>query len=388
MPTSVGPNTKGEENLVFGYDLGDVSNSYKGEPTTNLALYSDLSAGNNDGFGGTFTFNSPTLAPDGESTAYRWQSTAGVSTLGRSLTLQESTTYTVSIFVKQFPGGALTTYFLRGEPGDYVTAGSGNRTITSEWTRISWTFTTSAGSTGTHRVGANVQSAGDAGFYYYGIQIEAKDHATQYLPTGASTATRSATQGLQDLTGNSTIDLTNVSFDSNAQPAWDATNDYISRDSVIQYTTSQPWTVELVMNPGSNDAPGYWNGLFGYTLSLGGYWMFHSGNGTLTWYEYSSQLMYTSINLGDEIPWDSNTHLAFVYDGASNYKVYVNNVLRFDSNRTFYAGYSGGFRYIGGIASEGRYGRNYIPYFKNYNRALTASEIKSNFNAIKGRFNI
>ena len=36
MPTHVGPNTFGEDNLVFGYDLGDVSNSYKGEPTVNL----------------------------------------------------------------------------------------------------------------------------------------------------------------------------------------------------------------------------------------------------------------------------------------------------------------------------------------------------------------
>ena len=50
MPTSVGPNTFGEENLVFGYDLADVSNSYRGEPTVNL-----ISGGSNwaNGVGGT-----------------------------------------------------------------------------------------------------------------------------------------------------------------------------------------------------------------------------------------------------------------------------------------------------------------------------------------------
>jgi hypothetical protein len=32
MPTSVGPNTYGEENLVFGFDTGDTVNSYKGQP--------------------------------------------------------------------------------------------------------------------------------------------------------------------------------------------------------------------------------------------------------------------------------------------------------------------------------------------------------------------
>ena len=37
MPTHVGPNISGEENLVFGYNLSDQKNSYLGEPTTNQA---------------------------------------------------------------------------------------------------------------------------------------------------------------------------------------------------------------------------------------------------------------------------------------------------------------------------------------------------------------
>jgi len=45
MPTSVGPNTFGEENLVFGYDTGDSVNSYKGEPTTNINNSSDRAQG-------------------------------------------------------------------------------------------------------------------------------------------------------------------------------------------------------------------------------------------------------------------------------------------------------------------------------------------------------
>ena len=36
MPSYSGPNTFGEENLVFGYDTGDAANSYKGEPTENI----------------------------------------------------------------------------------------------------------------------------------------------------------------------------------------------------------------------------------------------------------------------------------------------------------------------------------------------------------------
>ena len=50
MPTAVGPDTFGEENLVFGYDLGDVVNSYKGEPTTNLVRHSNNVTGSNYGY--------------------------------------------------------------------------------------------------------------------------------------------------------------------------------------------------------------------------------------------------------------------------------------------------------------------------------------------------
>lgn len=44
MPTAGGPNTLGENNLVFAYDTGDVSNSYLGEPTANLIPSPGLNA--------------------------------------------------------------------------------------------------------------------------------------------------------------------------------------------------------------------------------------------------------------------------------------------------------------------------------------------------------
>ena len=35
MPTAAGPNSN-EQGLVFAIDLGDIKNSYVGEPTTNI----------------------------------------------------------------------------------------------------------------------------------------------------------------------------------------------------------------------------------------------------------------------------------------------------------------------------------------------------------------
>ena len=36
MPSHAGPNPALDSNIVFSYDTGDTSNSYKGEPTTNV----------------------------------------------------------------------------------------------------------------------------------------------------------------------------------------------------------------------------------------------------------------------------------------------------------------------------------------------------------------
>ena len=58
--------------------------------------------------------------------------------------------------------------------------------------------------------------------YMTGLQVEENGH-----PTQLTAGTRSVSGSLLDLTGNSTIDLTNVSFDSNAQMTFDGTSDYI-----------------------------------------------------------------------------------------------------------------------------------------------------------------
>jgi hypothetical protein len=238
MPSSVGPNTFGEENLVFGYDLGDVSNSYKGEPTTNLTTDTPSQGG----WSGTYeVLNSSTKAfrfiinnfaanPGAGWRSFTWDLRAYT---GQSVTISatvEVPTASPGTFAWVMMGQG-NTYTNNNGAGGYLGYSSANERVYKSSTdkeHITWSGI--IGNSGT----AN-QPSGHVGFTVWynngtpginsyievsNVQIELKSHATPFI-----NGTRSATQGLLDLTGNSTINLTNVSFDSNAQMTFDGTDD-------------------------------------------------------------------------------------------------------------------------------------------------------------------
>jgi len=91
--------------------------------------------------------------------------------------------------------------------------------------------------------------SGQAGeLYINGLQWEKKPHATPF-----AYGTRSATQGLLPLVGNSSIDLSNVSFTSNAQMTFDGTDDgIIINTSQFNKSNGDPITVECVIKPQRN----------------------------------------------------------------------------------------------------------------------------------------
>jgi len=230
MPASVGPNTFGEENLVFGYDLGDVSNSYKGEPTVNLV--SNPIVGD---YGNAPGSSTTTISPDGTNNATipipnaaadRYQETVagGLYSSG--------TQFTYSWHYKQL---ATHTGITPNEQGGLYVHGLVNcslvgsvtkiKDLSNGWSRWKATFQITDGSLESifrlyfgYVVGVDGSSAA-----YYGHQFEQKSYATQFV-----NGTRSSTQGLLDLTGNSSIDLGSVSFDSTVKKVFDGTDDLIS----------------------------------------------------------------------------------------------------------------------------------------------------------------
>ena len=180
--------------------------------------------------------------------------------------------------------------------------------------------------------------------------------------------------GITDLTGNSTLDLSTATINSIGEVLFDGTNDYISlgNPTVLRDLTSG--TIETVY---ARDA------------STGTYQMVFTDAGSdleitylgnvLQFYIGNSGLSYTHPATGQWF------HVVGTWAPGSK-KLYINGVEVASGTNT---GIDTGSRdrYIGGRGTSFPFNGK-IAMVKTYTRTLTTSEISSNFNAIRSRFNI
>ena len=395
MPTAVGPNTKGEENLVFSYDLGDVSNSYKGEPAFNAAhSLSDWSV-----YRSTLTSTTEIKPPVKGATVYVLERTdinSGVLVRDASPTYGGGDNndlvglgdgnWKYSIWVKGHSQGDSSTSF-QIDIGDRNNNGL-SITPTTPWTRVTTTDAAGINSSNYEFCDFSIGGTLNNKIYVSAVTISSGSQShPQWLP---SKATRSATEGLKDLTGNSTIDLTNVSFDSDAQMTFDGTTDFASLGTVPLTAGASTYTIEAVFKANSYATQVIWEQNHGTVtqhrracmilLSTGTGGFNGQSNDFQSAVSYSTGVWYHWV-----ITVDKNA-------SSNPIKVYVNGTL--DSQGDTSAGASNlnvstAGAAIGHKVNNGTESFNGdIKLVKVYNRVLTASEAKSNFNAIKGRFNI
>lgn len=392
------------DSLVMYYDTGNALKSYRGEPTTNLATDTPSQGG----WGGTYeVLNSSTKAFRFIINNFAANPGAGWRSFTWDLRAYTGQSVTISATVEvpaTSPGtfawimmGQGNTYTNNSGAGGYLGySATSERVYKSDTVKERITWSGIIGNTGT----AN-QPSGHIGFTVWynngtpginsyvevsNVQIEIKSHATPFV-----NGTRSVTEGLLDMMGNHSFNLTNVSFDSNAKPTWDGTNDYIGMTR-RQYLVSEPWTTELIFKP-TDGAHTSWNGLFGGSLSQGGYWMFHS-SGNLTYYEGydgTTRITYRPWTKANTFTTGNYHHLVITYTPTSSttgtYTLYYNGGQKTDSfGWTFGWAYSLDMQFIG--AGDGRFGTNDIHHFKQYNRVLTVQEVAQNYQAVKSRFGI
>jgi hypothetical protein len=386
---------------VFAYDTGDTVNSFKGQPTTNIGNNFRDFTGTGYSPDGEWTSNPtsftktyyPNLAtpigPGG--TLIEESGTAGFHHLSRYGGGSESGAHCLSCYIYPLVSG-ITDFCigLLGDGGNTIQFNLDTKTITynSGISNRNAFIKDVPGYPGWLRVGANFEgrgggwvgclgyssytsytgTAGGKKAYITGIQYE---YTTQ--PTPFVAGTRSATQGLLPVVGNSTIDLSNVSFDSNAQMTFDGTNDLV--DITTNFGTLNAYTFEYVAyaNSGGNMPIASRTNTNFYKYGAYSWRYTHGGVGGEFYH-----------NTGNETGW---SHWVITYDG-STISVWENGISKGTASSSGTADFSGGIR-IGSWASSAAYTWDgTIPVVRIYNRALSAAEVKQNFNFYNARFGI
>jgi hypothetical protein len=389
---------------VFAYDVADIVNSYRGKPTTNLLTTIGYDQGTQNGtyFKTNYGTEQVTIPKIPKTVTAHYcniyndynggsgNCCPSIFNYGNLYTVSPSTTYTYQIIFRTSTGYYSANYMYRYEynTNTYITEGgyvdaSRMEDLGDGWKHAWGTFTTNAS---TNRV------IPYSFHYEYGVWTKVQV-AGIMLTQGSSiipptqfvnvNTTRSATQGLLPLVGNSTIDLTNVSFDSSAQIAFDGTNDYI-QSSFSNFNTPSG-SIECLVFPETGGGSDQMVLNIGSTYTLGasrilrildGYWAFATyGSSTQDW----DAIAPVSYNVWNHvvISWQGTTLSLHV--NTAPYSVVRSGVVT----------PAGTLLRVGaGVCNLERYFKGKLAVTKVYNRALSAAEIKQNYLHYKTRFNL
>jgi hypothetical protein len=415
MPFSAGPNIAARPNLVFEYDLGDVQNSYKGEPTTNVMRQSNNVTGTQYGYNDEYstsqlvkTWYPNLITPIGTGATLLSEQNAGASFYYCLNWFDDSEDGKRCLSAYIYPLTSGITNFTIGmiaDPGNSVifNLDTGATTVGAGLSNANAFYSPVPGAPGWYRIGANIDgrvggwvagiglglatsytpSAPFKSFYICGVQYERNiaTHCTQF--TQAQT-TRSSTQGLLDISGyNRTINLSSVSFTSTAQMTFDGTDDYIpSIGTAVIPAGSSPYTVSVWVNRGRNNV--------GYEELLAQWTNANSGNSFFFGFNNSNVRFSDSWNdvsvsgAGNTNVW---MNLVGVNTGANAY-IYLNGALAATKGSALT--YTGTGPLIMGRQGElaGEYFLGRMNNVQIYNSALSAQQVLQNYNQLKTRFNI
>jgi hypothetical protein len=409
MPSSSGPNTV-NDSIIFTYDTGDLKNSFKGRPATNLLTNLANTYGtNNSSTFKTFYYNRTLYVPQLGTTTVTtlnnyndYNGGSGVCceqifSYGTGISVSGNTLYTYSIIYRSQSGYTHPNMMYRYEygPGGYQTEGGvfsdSNRTDLGEGWYHAWgTFTTQP----------NTTSVNTYNFIYEYATYNVIDIAAAMLIQGnfilppanfiPFNTTRQTTQGLLDISGrNNTITLAN-SYTSNAQITFDGTDDFIG---VGNLGNIGEFTIEIVFK--SDSVSNYRNPMdCNWLVYSGGYSnigprLEQNSSGNLGWVVGDSSGNYTGINVVSSGMSGAPFHYAAITRTSSNFIAYYNGT---QSGTAIFNNWYGAFSNVTfgrGFSTSGeRWFNGQIPLVKIYNRVLSAAEIKNNYNEYKTRFNL
>lgn len=391
MPTSIGPNPALDSNIIFSYDVGDTSNSYKGEPTVNYQwnngieftpMYSDwtgapapinVTGTSNQGpVQGAKTWQ---LNKNGSSNQWHgWESTFGGIWTGNAGDIW-TTSYWYKTTAPAGHTGFFIGYFYKPDwsaPFNTSILANQNSIIADGQWHYNYTVT----QFNENYSNAIIVDGPSWGYstnpgvlYINGLQWEKKPH-----PTPFAYGTRSATQGLLPLISNASLDISTVSFDSNAQITFDGTDDYFNIPT--NFGTLTQYTIEYVAYIGENARMPIASRTTTDFYKFGdNSWKYKHGGVNGEFYHEQSPSISGYI------------HCVVTYDG-SLVRVWRNGYYAGSQSSSGTADFSNGFK-IGYWAAGGNYAwSGPIPIVKIYNSALSPDQVKQNYQQYKTRFNL
>jgi len=402
-----GPNIV-NDGLVFGFDTGyplvsDNLDSYKfnkGEPTTNKLNNTILGQGNgasldSDDFGTYIQLADIT-------SSYSRLQIPSITVVSNEVYTWSFEIYLLETMTRSgnytFDTNAYSDQFPSSNDDSRVTA-THNRPDTiyaNEWTPISLTVTMQDSLTGAYAYDFfNFYYPGfqNQKVYYRNMQFETKGHKSPYAGQGG---TRSVSGSLIDLTRTTDIDLSNVSFDSNAQMNFDGTDDRI--DLTLNHLSGSAHSEEVVVYRGSADA------LHGILCDLqyGFYGLMFLANNKIRLRQMQQNpdgeggWSYPNVNLDTSDTYGIGTyHIVGTFSKTEGFKLYVNGELKASdaTNLPFNLSGNRGINHIGLYKSSNSTtyenhldGKLHI--VRCYNSALPSEEVKQNYNAVKSRFGL
>ena len=386
------------DGLVFAYDTGDTINSYKGEPTTNLHP-SAVASGHAPGSYGNVVTVTDATSEKGPG----WKKVT-INNRGSNFRIIQWTYFSHSANIMYCHSAEFDWGNMRGKgyyishdgngtgtrafylPGDYSTSQGNSISISTSLRdgKIAGTITHTASHN--HAFFINNSTTGVSGlndyFYYKEFQLEAKSHPTPY-----TAGTRSVSSSLLDLTGTNELDVTNVTYDSDAHFKLSGSH-YLQLDSGDTFNFgTDDFTIEVVFNMEYNTSYNHFFNIkdqyhFALKQNRNNY---PTNPNRIYVYRTSGLSSYNSIAV-DATPGTTN-HLICQRKG-DNIEMYLNGEYKGSKSGWGSIDIQGDTydTFIGKQSNE--YSKGYQYVTKVYNRALTAGEVKQNFAVYKNRFNI
>jgi hypothetical protein len=398
---------------VFAYDLKDTINSYRGEPATN-SQNADISSMTQVGFDnwGCYDGSPPyhTWGTNQSKTLVTMPGPFGTSVNAMLYhnfnggfygptdwgavpngTITSGRTYTVQGWVKaadsESVGKSVNVHTYYNHSGGAYSAGT-SYTLTDQWQLVSHTHTAQYNASGDGVMYFFTQNSGEVKMHLTmtGVFLD-ESHAVQWLVGGS---TRSDTQGLIDLTGNSTMNISGVSFNSNAIMTFDGTNDYFEVPYSTTLNTPNGCTYELIVyrsNGGTMVSRGTSDS--GATPDNPRLYIYPTNGQIYFDWSYSGRDIYgyTNTNMNN----NTYYHLTVTATPGGYLKCYLNSI---DVTGPTYGGTlpnplpnTSDPIQIGGSTWAGYFSGN-IPVLKVYNRALTSTEITNNYLKYKRQYGL